>query len=537
MADIAPALDRPAGERLLDRLRQALGAEAVSADEALRALYSQDIWAEGSHVADAVVSPRDTAALAEAVRLTAAEHRPLAVRGGGMSYTQGYAVQAPGAVLIDLSRMDRVLRVSADDMTVTVQAGCTWKTLLETLKPLGLRTPFWGPLSGISSTVGGGVSQHNAIFGAGRYGTTCESVVALTVVLADGRVLRTGAQGRGGETPFYRFFGPDLTGVFCGDTGAFGVKAEITLRLIRAPACEGYAAFAFDAADAALRAAAEIARAEVASECFGFDPALARARLKRASLLADVRTLGHVAARQQGWLKGVQEAAKVALAGRSFVGDDRWSIHLASEGRSQAAVDADLAEARRIALAAGGREIENSIPKIMRAQPFTPLNNVLGPGGERWVPVHGIVALSDASACYAAIQAEFQARAAQFATAGVETGAMLTTLSTNGFLIEPVFFWPEARLAIHEATVEPAMLARLPRLAPNPEATALVAEARRAVVEVFQRFGAAHFQVGRTYPYRENRDAASRDLLDAVKAAVDPQMRLNPGGLGFPADA
>ena len=80
-------------------------------------------------------------------------------------------------------------------MVVTVEPGCTWAALDAALKPLGLRTPFWGPMSGLASTIGGGLSQLNAMLGAGHYGTSSESVVALTMVLGDGSILRTGARG------------------------------------------------------------------------------------------------------------------------------------------------------------------------------------------------------------------------------------------------------------------------------------------------------------------------------------------------------
>ncbi len=518
--------------RLGDALRQAAGAEAVSDDAAVRALHSQDIWARGATCAF-VVRPADTAALARVVEAAHAHGRPLAVRGGGMSYTQGYAPQAEGAVLLDLTGMDRVLAIRPDDMTVTVQAGCTWKTLLEALRPHGLRTPFWGPMSGYSSTVGGGLSQLNAVFGSGHHGTSSESVVALTVVLGDGRVLRTGAPGEPGGQPFYRHYGPDLTGLFCGDCGVFGVKAEVTLRLIRTPPAEGYASFAFGTRDACVAAMAEVARTGAACEMFGFDPYLARARLKRASLLADVKTLGAVVGKQGSLAAGLKAAARIALAGRKFVDEDSWSVHLVAEGRSAAAVEADLALARGAALAAGGEEIEATIPRVVRAQPFTPLNNILGPGGERWVPVHGIVQLSSAAVVYAELDAAFAARADAFARAGVETGCMLTTLSTNAFLIEPVFYWPEARTEIHDATLEPGFLAKLKRHDTNPDATAVVAEARRAVIAVFERHGGAHFQIGRTYPYLASRDAPSRELLTALKAVLDPAGGLNPGGLGL----
>lgn len=520
---------------LVETLTRSLGRDRVSADPELRALYSQDIWAAGPATAELVASPSSTPELAQAVRAAAEAGYALAVRGGGMSYTSGYVPDRARTVVLDLARMDRVLQVSPEDMTVTVEAGCTWKALNERLGPMGLRTPFWGPLSGYSSTVGGGLSQLNAFFGAGHYGTSSESVVALAVILPSGEVLRTGARGPDGTKPFYRHFGPDLTGLFCGDCGVFGVKAEITLRLIRAPSHERYASFSFKTRSSCVEALAELTRAGVAAEACAFDPNLARARLRRASLMADVKTLGSVAAKQGSLLGGLKEAAKIALAGRGFVGEADWSVHLVFESRSAAGADADLEIAREIAIAAGGAEIENTIPKVLRAQPFTPLNNVLGPSGERWAPVHGIVALSDADAAYAALEALFAGLAPEFQREGIETGFMLTTMSTNAFLIEPVFYWPEARLPIHERTLEPGFLARLPRHAANPGATAVVAEARRKVVEVFARYGAAHFQIGRTYPYRESRDEPSRRLLDAIKATLDPDRALNPGVLGFPA--
>jgi FAD/FMN-containing dehydrogenase len=122
----------------VEALLATLGPGIVRTDPTLLDLYGQDIWSVGRRPA-AVLSPADTAelcvALIEADRLGL----PVAPRGGGMSYTGGYASDAGPVALIDLSRMDRVLHVDAGAMTVTVQAGCTWKTLHEALRPKGLR--------------------------------------------------------------------------------------------------------------------------------------------------------------------------------------------------------------------------------------------------------------------------------------------------------------------------------------------------------------------------------------------------------------
>jgi D-lactate dehydrogenase (cytochrome) len=510
---------------LLDTLRQTLGPDHVSADPAMRALMSQDIWARGGEAA-LVIAPGDAAECARAIaQATAAGHAVLP-RGGGMSYTRGYISERPGAVVLDLRRMNRILAVRPEDRTVTVEAGCTWADLDAALQPHGLRTPFWGPLSGISSTIGGGLSQHNAFFGAGLHGTTAESLVGLKVALADGSIVETGAGG-------YRFFGPDFVGLFLGDCGAFGVKLEATLRLIPRPAHEGWASFSFADRDSACSAMAAIGREGLACELFGFDPNLARVRMKRASLMADAGALLKVVGAQKSLLSGLKEGAKIALAGRDFLDEADYSLHAVVEGRSAGRVAEDLAEITRMAQASGGRGVENTIPKVVRANPWTPLNNILGAEGERWAPVHGIVAMSRARDCWAAIDAAFAHRAAQFSEHGVSTGFLTTTLSTNGFLIEPVFYWPDERFDLHDATIEPGYLAKLPRRPANPASLAIVEEARAAVIDIFARFQAAHFQVGRTYPLYKRATPDTRAALTALKKSLDPRGLMNPGALGL----
>jgi FAD/FMN-containing dehydrogenase len=522
----------------LNELKAALGgivgAEHVRSDAASIALNSADIFSAGPTPVQLVVSPRSLDEVSGTVAAIAAAGFAIAPRGAGMSYTGGYIPVVERTVSLDMSRMNRILAVSPEDMTVTVEAGCSWSALHDKLAPLGLRTPFWGPMSGLVSTIGGGLSQLNAMLGGGRYGTSSESVVALTIVLADGRLLRTGARGADGDTPFYRHYGPDVTGLFCGDCGAFGIKAEITFRLMRMPAHEGYASFSFKTGRGLILAMAEIARAGIASETCAFDPGLTRVRLARASLANDVKTLGAVIGHQKSFYKGLVEAGKVALGGRSFVGVEDYSLHVICEGRSAAGVDADLAEARRIAAAQSGTEIENTIAKVIRAVPFPPLNSVLGPAAERWAPVHGLAPLSQAPAILAEIETLFADLAEPFERAGVTTGYLFTSVSTNALIIEPVFYWPDERLPIHEVAIEPAHLAKLPILPPNPAATAVVVEARRRLIELFQKTGCGHYQIGRTYPYRASRDRATLDLLDDLKAHFDPAGRINPGVLGFP---
>ena len=519
---------------LADKLTAIVGADHVRSDETTRRLFSEDIWRPVEAVTALVVAPANIEELSRVVGAATATGFAIAPRGAGMSYTGGYVPPHERTVTLDMSRMNRILRISREDMTVTVEAGATWKDMNDALAAQGLRAPFWGPMSGLSSTIGGGISQLNAMFGAGQYGTSSESVVALTVIAADGSVIRTGARGADGDTPHYRFFGPDLAGLFCGDCGTLGIKAEVTLRLITMPAFEGHASFSFPSGEALLQAMAEVARKGIAAETCAFDPGLTAVRLKRASLAADVKTLGAVVAKEKNLGKGLLAAAKIAMGGRNFIAPSDYPLHVICEGRSSGAVEADMAEARRIAAAFGGTEVENSIAKIIRAMPFPALNSMVGPTGEAWVPIHGVCSLSTAPAIFSEIQAYYATRKAEMAAAEIHTGFLFTTMASNGLIIEPVFFWPQGWRPVHESAIEPAHLARLAQRPENPAATALVTELRKAVLAIFARYGAGHFQIGRTYPYRESRDTLSKALLDTVKGVMDPDGRINPGVLGFP---
>ena len=525
-------MNKPLTNNDLQSLKQVLGAAHVSDDIEARKLFSQDIWAVGE-TADFIVSPKNTAELSEAVQIVARGKVRLNPRGGGMSYTKGYTPSRSQTGIIDFTRMDKILEINESDMYVTVQAGCTWKTLYEALKPLGLRTPFWGPLSGFSSTIGGGLSQNNAFFGSGTNGPSTDSVTSLTVVLADGTIVKTGTAASPHGKPFWRQYGPDLTGLFLADAGALGYKAEATLRLIPMPQAEDWFSAEFDDRDSWTRALAEMGRLGLACELFGFDPSLTKVRMKRASLSEDVKALKNVIKGQGGLVKGLKEGAKVALAGRGYMDNVAYSLHAASEGHSQAEVKAKIKTLREIILQHGGKEIENSIPKIIRSNPFGPLNNILGPEGERWAPIHGIVPMGDAVKCAADIDNMFASMKSEFHSHGIYTGYLFTTLSTNGFLIEPVFYWPEEIHSIHEQTVEPSVLHRIKRFDKNPAATAVVEKGRQNILDIFTKYGAAHFQIGRTYPYAENMSQETRAVLDMIKTGLDPDDLINSGSLGL----
>ena len=514
------------------KLEQVLGKEKILLDLSIRELMSQDIWAKGN-TASFVARPSNINELQTIVQAANECGVALNPRGGGMSYTKAYLPDRENVGIIDTTGMNEIIEISTEDMYVTVQTGVTWIQLYEALKPLKVRTPFWGPLSGLTSTIGGGLSQNNAFFGSGKHGTTGESVLSVTVVLSDGTIIRTGTAGNKNGKPFYRYYGPDLTGLFCGDAGSLGFKAEITFRLIPTPKSEDWASFEFNSRDDCARAMTDMVRADIACEIFGFDPNLTKVRMARASILSDAKALANVAKSQGSILKGLKEGARVALAGRGFMDDAKYTVHVMVEGRSMKGVADDIKVLKNIAINHNGREIENSIPKIIRANPFGPMTSILGPTGERWVPIHGIVPISEGQSTWAELEDEFDKIRENLDRYDILTGYLVTTLSTTGFLIEPVFIWPEEIWPIHEATVGSEVMKKLNKHPPSPEATATVENAREKVLDVFARHGAAHFQIGRTYRYSEERNREVVNLLEKIKNIVDKNSIINPGALGL----
>jgi glycolate oxidase len=142
---------------LIEKLQTVVGMQYVLTDEPSRVFYSMDIWTRGV-TALAVVQPDNIEQLSTIVAAVTGAGHALIARGGGMSYTQGYTPEEEGTVIVDCLRMNRIVEINCEDMYVTVEAGCTWKSLYQELKGSGVRTPYWGPLSGIKATIGGSIS-------------------------------------------------------------------------------------------------------------------------------------------------------------------------------------------------------------------------------------------------------------------------------------------------------------------------------------------------------------------------------------------
>jgi FAD/FMN-containing dehydrogenase len=383
------------------------------------------------------------------------------------------------------------------------------------------------------ATVGGSLSQNSIFFGSARYGSSADSVIGMEVVLADGTILNTGSAAQINASPFFRHYGPDLTGLFTSDCGALGVKATATFRLLPERPAQAFGSFAFEDHASMMKAMSEIARQDLVTECFGFDPYLQQQRMKRDRLASDVKKLTGVLKAAGGIGKAIKAGARMAAAGRGFMDDVKWSFHIMTEARTQASAEAALNKVREISTAHDGRELADSIPRLVRANPFGPVNNMLGPEGERWVPVHALIPHSRAVETLERVEALFSDNGALLQEHDIHTGYLLATVSTNCFVIEPVFFWPDELMEIHRRSVEPAHLRRLKIHEQNLPAREAVASVRAQLVDLLKQQGGIHLQVAKSYRYPEQLRPESFAFVQALKQIVDPDKLINPGNLGL----
>ncbi|MEP4892354.1 MAG: FAD-binding oxidoreductase [Aliiglaciecola sp.] len=517
---------------VLETLATIVGQEYVLTDADSCSLYAQDVFTKDKP-ALAVVQPSSTLELSEVVK-TATAHKYITIpRGGGMSYTSGYVPQQDNSIIIDMSRMSKIVEINEQDMYVTVECGCSWKSLYEALKDTGLRTPCWGTLSGIYATIGGGLSQNGMFWGSGQFGAIADSVISVEVVLADGSILETGSAAQINGTPFFRHFGPDLTGVFIGDTGSLGFKARATLRLMPELTAREYISMDFKTSDDALNTMSEISRRGLAMECFGFDPFLQAQRKQRESLASDAKALVGFMKSAGSIGQAIKQGSKIAFAGRGFMDDVDFSIHAFIEERSAHGAKQCLEDIRAIVKKNKGKEIENTIPKILRANPFGPVNNMVGPNGERWVPVHGQFPHSKVIPAFNATEAIFNSHRDVMERMQIGVGYLFAVISTNAFVIEPVFFWQDCLNELHEKSVESGHFSKLKKFDENLEARETVTKIKNEVAAKFSEMGGVHFQIGKNYAYKDGIKPPALELIERIKECVDPNRLVNPGSLGL----
>jgi D-lactate dehydrogenase (cytochrome) len=238
---------RPVPAAMIEALKARFG-DRCSTAQAVREQHGRDESPFDVPPPDVVVFAESTDEVAEVVKLADAHAVPVIPYGVGSSL-EGHLLAVQGGVSIDLSRMNRVLAVNAEDLTVTVQAGVTRTQLNNEIRHTGLFFPI-DP--GADASLGGMSATRASGTNAVRYGTMRENVLGLTVVTASGEVVHTGTRARKSSA------GYDLTRLFVGSEGTLGVMTEITLRLYPQPEAVSAAVCSFPTLEAAVNTTIQI---------------------------------------------------------------------------------------------------------------------------------------------------------------------------------------------------------------------------------------------------------------------------------------
>ncbi len=519
------------GNEFLHGLERVVGGEHLIVD-GRREFFTTDVYRRGE-LPIAVVRPGSVEEAAQVIAHAYANDVAIVPRGGGASYTAGYLPTTAKAILIDAGRLDRIVEINEQDMYVTAEPGVTWAELDAALAARGLRTPIRGPFSGIAATVGGSISQNALGLGTNTWGVSCEIVLAMEVIAAEGRIVRTGQAGSKLGVPFYRHYGPDLTGLFAGDCGALGFKSLITLKVMKTRPRSACLSFGFGTFEDAIQAMSGIAGHVVEEKSFALDRALQQGQIgKGQDISTRLEMARSVIAASDNPAAGLLKVMRMGLSGSKALSAAPYAAHYIFEGESAGEIRGKKRLLRRLALR-NGREIPNSVPSIVRATPFAPLHNVLGPAGERWVPVHGILPASTVLAFHREFRKYLDVRRQDMAEHGVHVGLIFSALGAGSFLYEPAFYWKDEQSVYHRTVLDQAYRDSIPSYPSNPAGAELVQTMRQAAIEQYHRYGAGHLQVGKQYPLLRDRDPAAIELMRALKSAVDAKKLFNPGALGL----
>ena len=478
-------------EKIIAQLESILGGAHVLTDGDSRAQFAEDLYFSGPSPL-AVLAPGSIEETCDVIKACTNEGIALLPRGGGLSYTGGYVQRekdAVPAVVLDTRRLDRIIDVNRDNMTVTVEAGCTWESVMTATAEHGLRVTMFGPSTGRYSTIGGSLSNNCMFFGSAKTGTAADAVLGLKVVSADGAVIVTGSGATKNAVPFFRNNGPDVTGLFLNDAGGLGIKVAATLRLEKIPDGQTAASVSFASFETLIPAIRAIGQSGLASECLGVGPA----------------PLGDGTASNP-------------------------TLHVVCEGWTQQIADAQMAAVKEL-IGAAGTAVDPVVPNFIRGNPFSFVQSPLDAKGRLQIWTHGVFPLGRVTDAYDGFMKVLKNQHADMAALDIEA-SLSFACAGQAMMVEPVLYWHGQAKNLHYNGMTPVE---------NPAPVDEDAERRDTRVRVIRDalaammddLGAAHMQYGRFYSYASVTNTETVSLLRTVKQAMDPDNLINPGVLGL----
>ncbi|MEX2682761.1 MAG: FAD-binding oxidoreductase [Candidatus Sigynarchaeota archaeon] len=261
------SIDIPAAKSIIAGI---VGVANVSTEPLVLCSYAEDASPFEGRLPGMVVRPQSTEEV-QSIMVFAARHKIPVVPVGGRSSICGSTIpRVDNAIMIDFTRMDKIIAINEDAMTVTVQPGITWSRLIHELKEKGFKLGFRGPYGGNAGTIAGSLSANSIGCGASAHGGAPDSVLGLEVVLASGEIIRTGSAWKKSaemKETFARFCTyNDITGLFLGDHGSLGLKTAAVLKIFPIPKGVAYFDMGFPDIQVGSRAFQEIQKEHLAEE-------------------------------------------------------------------------------------------------------------------------------------------------------------------------------------------------------------------------------------------------------------------------------
>ncbi|WP_420641722.1 FAD-binding oxidoreductase [Candidatus Leptofilum sp.] len=238
----------PVSEAILAELTAVLTPDQLSITLADRQQHAQDMSQHRAHLSEVVIWPTNSKQVADVLRVAHTHRIPVTPWGAGSSL-EGNPIPLFGGITLSLVRMNKIVTLYADDFQVTVQPGLGYKDLNQQLGPDGL---FFAPDPGANASIGGMLANNAAGSRTVKYGATKDNVLAMEVVLADGRILKVGSRS------VKQSAGYDLLHLFVGSEGTLGVITEATLQLAPVPAIMSSAVATFADVETAVAAVVEL---------------------------------------------------------------------------------------------------------------------------------------------------------------------------------------------------------------------------------------------------------------------------------------
>ncbi len=232
-----------------DRLKELVGEENFTDDLIDRISYATDA-SEFYQRPDCAIWVHSAEQISQVLKLANEDNFPVIPRGGGTGLC-GLAVPTRGGAVMDMGRMNKIIKISIEDRLAVVEPGVVYEKLQGELTPYGFFFPP-DPASGAVATLGGNVATNAGGIKGAKYGTTKDYVLALEVVLPDGRILHTGSNCMKSVS------GYDLTRLFVGSEGTLGVVTKITLKINPKPSLSSTAMATFEDVEDAGRAVSQI---------------------------------------------------------------------------------------------------------------------------------------------------------------------------------------------------------------------------------------------------------------------------------------